>query len=240
MAKGEHFLDWRHLKGVPFQHHGIDLGDGTAVHFTDGNGGVAGPGSDSSDFQIQHTSIELISRQGRDRLHVIAYQDALPADQVVERALSQVGRQGYHLLFDNCEHFACWCVIDRDESRQVSVACERLSAASLKAITAGTIRIASKSGVKRVMRGASPWMLVADAAQWITEAGGHHVGLRDPLRRKHAGRAVGMTTALGIGACGGPAGLVVAGGIWIAGEVVGEVSRTTYDKIRDQRKSASC
>lgn len=221
---------------MPFQHHAIDLGNDDAVHFTDGDGGVAGPGSDSDGFEIKVTSIDAVTRGGRDTIHVVAHRDGLDPERVAERAISQVGRRGYHLFFDNCEHFACWCALGRDESRQVAVACERLSAAGVKAIAATTVRAASSIGVKRVIRGASPWMLVADAAQWITEAGGHHAGIRDPQKRKQAGRAIGATTAFGVGACAGPAGVLVAGGIWVIGEVAGEVSRAAYDQIRQQRQ----
>ena len=157
-------------------------------------------------------------------MHVVEYPTRLSADAAVERALSQAGRRGYHLIFDNCEHFACWCVVGRDESRQVTVACERLSAAGVKTFVAGTARVTSKIGTKRLV-GATPWMLIADAMQWITEAGGHHVGLRDPQHRKNAGPAVGITTALGVGACAGPVGAVVSGGLWAAGELAGEISR---------------
>lgn len=229
MARGDHIFVWRHHKGVPFQHHAIDLGDSTVIHFTDGSGGpdggIAGPGGNAADFEVQLTSIDVITRQGLDKIHVVSHQNAMPPESVVERAVSQLGRKGYHLLSNNCEHFACWCVVDRDESRQVSVAYERLCAVGIKAVASGVVRATTSLGVKRVVRGASPWMLVADAAQWATEVGGHHVGLRDPQRRKHVGRAVGMTTALGIGACGGPAGVLIAGGIWIAGEIAGEATQ---------------
>jgi Lecithin retinol acyltransferase len=231
LTSGTHFFVWRQHKGVPFQHHAIDLGDGTIVHFTNGDGGVAGLDGDSANFEILRTPLaSLVGKR-----HVIEHQNCLPPETVCERAISQVGRKGYHLLFDNCEHFAFWCVVDRDESRQVSVACERLSAAGLKAVATGTVRVATHFGVKRLLRGVSPWLLAADAAQWITEAGGHHVGIRDPLRRKQAGQAIGISTALGIGACAGPAGVVVAGGLWIAGEVASEVSRNAYEQVRRRR-----
>jgi hypothetical protein len=236
MARGDHFFVWRQYNGVPFQHHAIDLGDGTVVHFTDGDGGVAGPSASSTQFEIQRTSLDTVTRRGQDSTHVVQHPSHFPADLVVHRALSRVGRRGYHLLFDNCEHFACWCVAGREESRQVLLACERLGATSLKAIAAGTARIFSRIGTQRAVRGANPWMLAADAAQWITEAGGHHVGIRNPQHRKHAGRAVGMTTAMGVGACGGPAGVVIAGGLWAAGEFAGQMSRATYEQLRQTRK----
>ena len=46
-----------------------------------------------------------------------------------------------------------------------------------------------------------------------------------------------MATSLGIGAFGGPAGVAVAGGLWVAGEMVGEVSRAGYEQIRSRKVS---
>lgn len=235
MAKADHFFVWRSHRGVPYQHHVIDLGDGTVVHFTDGGDGVAGPGGTTESFVIRRTPIEMVTRGGRDRIHVIGHQHKLDDDMIVQRALRQVGRKGYSLIFDNCEHFACWCVLDREESRQVAVANERLSAAGVKALAVVTVRTASRLATKRLTRVASPWMIVADAAQWATEAGGHHVGLVDPNVRRNAGRAVGSLATLGIGAIGGPIGVVVAGGIWAAGELAGEASRVAYDRVRASR-----
>ncbi len=232
MAKGNHFFVWRQHLGLPFQHHVVDIGDGSVVHFSDGAGGVAGPGSDADSFVIQRTPMERVTRGGRDRIHVVQYQRALDPDIIVARALSQAGRRGYHLVFDNCEHFASWCVVGRDGSRQVDVARERVSAASVKAVTTGGWCLASKLGVKNITRSATPWILVADAAQWVTEAAGHHVGLTDPDERKRAGRAVGGITALGIGAIGGPMGIAVAGSIWAIGELAGEASRSVYEFAR--------
>tara|TARA_R110002049_G_scaffold4601_2_gene31731 strand:+ start:16333 stop:17157 length:825 start_codon:yes stop_codon:yes gene_type:complete len=236
MAKADHFFVWRRHRGVPYQHHVIDVGDGTVVHFTDGADSVAGPGGSVENFVVQQTRIEVVTRNGQDRMHVVGHRNKLDDDAIIERALSQVGRKGYHLIFDNCEHFACWCVIDREESRQVAIAHERISAASVKAIAAVTVRTASRLAAKRLSRVASPWMVVADAAQWATEAGGHHVGLVDPKTRKHAGRAVGGITSLGVGALGGPVGVIVAGTAWAAGELAGEASRAVYQIARGPRE----
>lgn len=238
MARGDHFFVWRQHRGIPFQHHGIDLGDGTVVHFTDGGDGVAGPGGDTADFEIRRTSIDVVTRNGRDALHVIDHPRTLPENEIVQRALDQVGRRGYDLLFDNCEHFACWCAAGREESGQVIAACRRAGAAGAKAVAAGAVAALSRYGAKKVTRGASPWLVVADAAQWATEACGHHVGLTDPSRRKQAGMAVGSVAALGIGSMGGPVGLAVAGGVWVAGELAAEASRKTYEQVRAKRLPA--
>ena len=241
MAKGDHFFVWRQHLGVPFQHHGIDVGDGTVVHFTDGEQGVAGPtlgdGANAADFAVMRTSMSVITRDGADTVHVIEHQNSMDRDEVVRRAISRVGKRGYHLLFDNCEHFASWCATGAETSRQVNTACERLSAAGFKAAAAGTARVASRFGTRRLIRGANAWLLVAEAAQWATEAGGHHIGLRDPKQRRQAGRAVGGLTALGIGALGGPLGIAVAGSIWVAGEVAGEASCRVYEQVRQKRVS---
>lgn len=41
------------------------------------------------------------------------------AEEVAKRALGEVGKGGYHLLFKNCEHFAVWCATGVSESVQV-------------------------------------------------------------------------------------------------------------------------
>lgn len=43
---------------------------------------------------------------------------ALPPQAIVERALSQVGEKGYHLLYNNCEHFATWSRHGKGHSKQ--------------------------------------------------------------------------------------------------------------------------
>ncbi len=249
MAKGDHFFVWRRQLGVPFQHHAIDIGDGTAVHVTDGGGGVAGPtiakqnGTESAgnadDFVVMRTPLANVTNQGQCQIHVIQHASPLAADVVVDRAISQVGRKGYHLMFDNCEHFASWCAVGEEECGQVRILCQRLAATGVKTIAAGTASLASRYGAKRLLRGASGWMLIADAAQWATEAGGHHVGLRDPQHRRKAARAVGSMTAIGLGTIGGPAGIVVAGGLWVAGELAGEASNRIYRQVRQQRKKTA-
>jgi hypothetical protein len=230
MARGDHFFVWRQHRAVPFQHHGIDAGDGTAIHFTDGDRGIAGPGTASDQMVIRRTPIDWVTRDGRDPLHIVEHRRRLSGDETVQRGISQIGRRGYHLLFENCEHFACWCVVGQDQSHQVDVACERISSLGVKA----TFRIAAKCAGTRVIRGANPWMYMADAAQWLTEAGGHHVGLRDPKRRKRASRAVGATVAIGVGAASGPIGIGIAGGLWAAGQFGGELSKAAYGRLRRQ------
>ncbi len=40
-------------------------------------------------------------------------------DAVVARAESRLGRRDFHLVFNNCEHFATWCKTGIADSEQV-------------------------------------------------------------------------------------------------------------------------
>ena len=39
--------------------------------------------------------------------------------ETIERARSQIGKHGYNLVFNNCEHFALWCKTGIHESKQI-------------------------------------------------------------------------------------------------------------------------
>ncbi|PVD22497.1 hypothetical protein C0Q70_18311 [Pomacea canaliculata] len=43
----------------------------------------------------------------------------LPRRQIVQRALSKLGEEGYNILMKNCEHFATWCRYGEASSDQV-------------------------------------------------------------------------------------------------------------------------
>ena len=60
---------------------------------------------DGSVVRVNNTSSDLLPA-------------ALPPQAIVERALSQVGEEGYHLLFNNCEHFVTWSRHSKGHSKQ--------------------------------------------------------------------------------------------------------------------------
>jgi hypothetical protein len=236
LARGDHLFVWRRYGVIPFQHHAIDIGDGEVVHFSDGNGGVAGPTGDADRFVVSRLDARELVRGGRDRLHVVRYrQYETTLEEIAVRAESQLGRQGYHLLYDNCEHFATWCVTGRPTSAQVDTAFCRASSVALKTTVAVAARVALKTS-----RWVKPWTLAADAVQFGTEAVGHHLGLSDPKVRKNTGRALGGVTAVGIGALGGPVGMAIAGGTWVLGEIGSEVTcrALAYDRQSRELKRA--
>lgn len=61
-------------------------------------------------------SVVCVNNTSRDYLP-----RALPPQAIVERALSQVGEKGYHLLYNNCEHFATWSRHGRGHSKQTLI-----------------------------------------------------------------------------------------------------------------------
>ena len=108
MAAADH-LEVPRQHGL-FNHHGIDLGDGTVAHYLEGR-------------EILRSPVEEFS-QGQP-LRVISYDEASPVGVTLRRAMGRLGEQDYNLLFNNCEHFATWCKTGRHRSGQVDSMLER-------------------------------------------------------------------------------------------------------------------
>ena len=113
MAKGDHICVARY--GGIIYHHGIDMGDGSAVHFRKdslGNKSI-----------VDRTSIEDFAKGGT--IKVIQHQSSNPPDVVVSRAMEchKLQRGGslksYDLLELNCEHLSTWCKTGKIRSEQV-------------------------------------------------------------------------------------------------------------------------
>ena len=108
MAAADH-LEVPRQHGL-FNHHGIDLGDGTVAHYLEGR-------------EILRSPLEEFS-QGQP-LQVINHAEASPVGVTLRRAMGRLGEQDYNLLFNNCEHFATWCKTGRHRSGQVDSVLER-------------------------------------------------------------------------------------------------------------------
>ena len=111
----ERILSQQLEDGFPtFRHYGIDLGDGTVVHFRGKVHYI------HANAWVQRTSYEEFSHGGE----ICTATDVcmrFPEEMIVRRALSQVGGNfgGYHFLRNNCEHFTNWCACGKRISRQV-------------------------------------------------------------------------------------------------------------------------
>ena len=108
MAAADH-LEVPRQHGL-FNHHGIDLGDGTVAHYLEGR-------------EILRSPLEDFS-QGQP-VSVVEHADASTPGVTLRRAMGRIGEQNYNLLFNNCEHFAIWCKTGRHRSSQVDSVLDR-------------------------------------------------------------------------------------------------------------------
>lgn len=107
MARGDQiyvFREFYNLEGL-YEHHGIDCGDRTVIHYR------------KPSEIIERTSIDIFSK-GK-KIYLRDYPIRYIPDTVLNRAESRLGEQQYNLLFNNCEHFATWCVTGVSKSQQV-------------------------------------------------------------------------------------------------------------------------
>lgn len=100
MAKGDHL----YVSRGTYTHHGIDCGDGTVIHYREGEAITRSTGPY---FALGET------------IYVKPYGVSDPPDVVVRRAESRLGERDYNLVFNNCEHFSTWCKTGEHRSEQV-------------------------------------------------------------------------------------------------------------------------
>jgi len=107
MTRGDQVYAYREVVGIPYEHHGIDCGDGTIIHY-----------SKTPDAAIRRTSTDTFARGGA--VYVKSQPTAFIPNIVVERAESRLDERQYDLFFNNCEHFANWCKTGRNDCLQLS------------------------------------------------------------------------------------------------------------------------
>lgn len=111
MARGDQIYVYREfltLQGV-YEHHGIDCGDGTVIHYR----------KFENYARIERTSLFTFARNQKILLKQYLSGFCFIADDVIKRAESRLGEKNYNLLFNNCEHFATWCKTGLSDSKQV-------------------------------------------------------------------------------------------------------------------------
>ena len=120
-----------------YQHHGIDLGDGTVAHYLEGRAILRSP----------------LAEFSRDQpVRVVDYPagECSAAGVTLRRAMGRLAEQNYNLLFNNCEHFAHWCKTGRHRSAQVE---DWLHTGSLGALAFGQfLPAAVLSGARMLLR----------------------------------------------------------------------------------------
>jgi hypothetical protein len=120
-----------------FNHHGIDVGDGTVAHYLEGR-------------EILRSTRDEFSRGLAMTTVDYPPGSCSPAGVTVRRAMGRLGEQNYNLLFNNCEHFAHWCKTGRHRSNQVE---DWLHTGSLGALAIGQfIPAAVLTGARMLLR----------------------------------------------------------------------------------------
>ncbi|MEZ6136423.1 MAG: lecithin retinol acyltransferase family protein [Pirellulaceae bacterium] len=206
VARGDHIYIEGVLHGIPYQHHGIDVGDGTVIHLAPAEGARIAIHDASDRFSVRRDSVETFS--GGKSLHVKRHLTPRSADDTVAAAESHLGRTGYCLLDGNCEHFATLCATGSSRSHQVEMAEATLSAVASMA-TKSVWAVSSRVGSRALLKGAArvhPAMLLADGAEVAALAVGCRQGF-DVERSRRIARISGNVVAFGVGGLvGGPAG----------------------------------
>lgn len=97
-----------------FAHHGIYLGGGRVIHY---NARV---------YRFKRRPVEETGMpefaEGRPVFVVDHAEPVHATEEVLQRARSRLGEDGYHLLDNNCEHLAEWCLHGVARSFQVESA----------------------------------------------------------------------------------------------------------------------
>lgn len=210
MARGDHIFVEDSIRGIPFQHHGIDLGDGFVIHLAPEDG-VRFTLRDTGDrFCVRRVTLDQFAdgRLVRTRKYLLARNP----EQVATAAESMLGRTGYSLLDGNCEHFATSCATGEWTSHQIEMSQASLACMS-SAATKAVWTIASRIGVSSLLRGATkahPALLIADGVEFAALSLGCKKGL-EVSSAKRIARASGSLAAFGIGAVlAGPVGALVS------------------------------
>ena len=105
--------------GGLYAHHGIYVSEEEVIHFT-------GKEDDSildwSKPEVISSDLEYFLKGGILEIKEYSdeeFQDLYAPEQIVTYARACLGDKGYHLAFNNCEHFANVCTLGRFRSNQV-------------------------------------------------------------------------------------------------------------------------
>lgn len=225
--RGDHVF----VKRRGYTHHGVEVDNGEVIHFTGTPGNKRGA-------VIRRTSMREFTGP-RGKLRYRRYGQQLSADAAVARAEGKLGMSGYRLFSNNCEHFATWCVHDRNSSAQVNGATATGAVVSTTAVGAAAgIGVVSAFGAAAglsgpgimsglataggaVGTGAVGGLVVLGAAPAVPAVVVMQIALRDDPRlsdgdrmARRAGRASSAVGAVGASAAG-------VGAVSVAGVTAG-------------------
>ncbi len=130
MSRGDHLIVGRGL----YTHHGIDLGDGSVVHYSGLADGLrAGPVERVSMEEFCGGEVPRLRRHDKAKFAL---------EQAARRAEDRVGEDRYNLVWCNCESFCEWAHTGRQWSPQI-VAVGAVGALAAAGLAAAGFRGAS-------------------------------------------------------------------------------------------------
>ena len=101
--KGDHLVTNIDMFGIT-EHHGLYIGSGEVIHLT------------AEDGKVVQTRLDSFSDGGKIRVK----RGVSTSQKAIMRARSKLGRKGYNLITNNCEHFVNWCIDGKKVSKQVT------------------------------------------------------------------------------------------------------------------------
>ena len=93
-----------------YTHHAIYMGDGEVIH-------VTGSIREKTDPEVKKTDLQRFLKGGT--LKRREYKERLPASETIRIAERHISDKSYSMIWNNCEHFATYCVTGKKKSRQV-------------------------------------------------------------------------------------------------------------------------
>lgn len=102
-SKGDHLVTNIDITGFT-EHHGLYIGKGQVIHLTE------------EDRKVVQTCLYSFSN-GND---IRVKQHAPNPDRAINRAKNKLGKRGYNLVSNNCEHFVNHCIKGKQTSNQIS------------------------------------------------------------------------------------------------------------------------
>jgi hypothetical protein len=220
-ARGAHIYVERDFNS----RHGIDCGDGTVIDF-------AGQGGGKSMATIRRVTLAEFAQ--RAPVGIRTYGKCYSPEVVVARATSMIGRSGYDLFSNNCEHFATWCVAGEHSSAQVEAVwstagmvgagniAPRIGRSAVVGLGETAPRSASNvmSGLRKLGGSAVGGVTVVAGAGAVVGAGTMMFALRDKpylIDQERKARRVGRVAGVGGAAVGTWAAVQSVGALGVAG-----------------------
>jgi hypothetical protein len=124
MKPGDHIC----AKRRGYAHHGIYIGDRSVIHYAGLSDGLsAGP--------IERCTLQQFKGAASEYIVIKWGERPFTHEETVERAHSRLGEDKYDLIWNNCEHFARWCVSGISDSPQVRDAAAQAAGGLATAVT---------------------------------------------------------------------------------------------------------